>query len=182
MQTLLVLRHGKSSWKEPGLTDHERPLNGRGRRDAPRMGRLLRAEGLAPERIVSSTAVRARMTAELVADAVGYGGAVEQADALYLADAQAVVGVLRAVGGAASRLLVVGHNPGLEELVAGLTARAVTLPTAALAHIRLDVVAAGPGHAGPARQPVAAQGVAARRVTRRLSGRAPAAAGCGRAR
>ncbi len=139
MKTLLILRHGKSSWKHPGLADHDRPLNKRGLRDAPRMGRLLREEDLAPDRIVSSTAVRARETARLVAGEAGSDRAVEHSRRLYLASVAEIVRVLREVGGDASRLLVVGHNPGLEELVACLTGCAEALPTAALAELELDL-------------------------------------------
>ncbi|MCY4600578.1 MAG: histidine phosphatase family protein [Acidobacteria bacterium] len=139
MQTLLILRHGKSSWKHPGLADHDRPLNKRGIRDAPRMGRLLRDVDLVPDRIVSSTAVRARATAELVADQLGYRGTVACSRDLYLASAPDIIRVLGNVGGDASRLLVVGHNPGLEELVAALTGGFAGLPTAALAQISLEM-------------------------------------------
>ena len=69
MKTLLVLRHAKSSWNDPALDDHERPLNKRGRRDAPRMGALVREYGLIPDLVISSDAVRARLTAEAVAEA-----------------------------------------------------------------------------------------------------------------
>lgn len=139
MKVLLVLRHGKSSWKHPGLADHDRPLNKRGLRDAPRMGRLLREEDLAPDRIVSSTAVRARETARLVAGAAGHGTAVKHSRRLYLASVAEIVRVVGEVGGDASRLLVVGHNPGLEELVACLTGCAEALPTAALVELELDL-------------------------------------------
>lgn len=103
------------------------------------MGRLLRDEDLVPDRIVSSTAVRARATAELVADQFGYRGTVECSRDLYLASAPDIIRVLGNVGGDASRLLVVGHNPGLEELVAALTGRFAALPTAALAQVDPDV-------------------------------------------
>ncbi|WP_197495909.1 SixA phosphatase family protein [Acidihalobacter yilgarnensis] len=72
MKTLTLLRHAKSSWKQPDLSDFERPLNGRGREDAPEMGHRLARRGLQPTHIVSSPAVRARATAEAVADALGY--------------------------------------------------------------------------------------------------------------
>ena len=141
MKILLILRHAKSSWKHAGLADHDRPLNTRGLRDAPRMGRLLREEGLLPDLVVSSTAVRALATADLAAGEAGYGGAVMQDRRLYLAAPAALAGVLAEAGGGASRLLVVGHNPGLEELLAGLTGRAEPLPTAALAEVRLELAA-----------------------------------------
>ena len=65
MKTLVVMRHAKSSWKAADLPDHERPLNGRGRRDAPRMGRWIARHAAVPDRIVSSTAIRAQTTARL---------------------------------------------------------------------------------------------------------------------
>ena len=139
MKTLLVLRHGKSSWKDSGLADHDRPLNVRGRNDAPRLGRLLRDGGMVPDLIVSSTAIRARVTAKLVAKQAGYRGTVKHSRKLYLADAPEIIRVLGKVGGKASRLLVVGHNPGLEKLVAGLTGCTVMMPTAALVEVRLEV-------------------------------------------
>jgi len=74
MKTLLILRHAKSSWSHPGLSDHDRPLNKRGKRDAPRMGQLLREEGLLPDLIISSSAKRAKTTAERVSNESGYVG------------------------------------------------------------------------------------------------------------
>ena len=76
MKTLLILRHAKSSWKEQDLPDHDRPLNKRGKNDAPRMGKLLKDEDLIPDLIMSSTAVRAKKTAELVAKACKYKGKI----------------------------------------------------------------------------------------------------------
>ena len=70
MKSVLILRHAKSSWKDPDLTDHDRPLNKRGKGDAPRMGRLLKSEHLVPDTIISSTAIRAQATAEAVAKAL----------------------------------------------------------------------------------------------------------------
>ena len=138
MKTLLVLRHAKSSWKHPETSDHDRPLNKRGKRDAPRMGRLVAARGLRPDVIVSSTARRARRTADEVARQSGYEGAVLLERRLYLARPDEIVDVVRAAG-SGRRVLVVGHNPGLEDLVAGLAGVPETLPTAALAEIRLSV-------------------------------------------
>lgn len=141
MKTLLILRHAKSSWKRPDLDDHDRPLNARGRRDAPRMGALLRRRGLTPDLVVSSTAVRARTTAEQVAEESGYGGQVTLDRRLYLAAPEALVDVVGSLGGGAARVLVVGHNPGLEDLLARLTGAAEALPTAALAQVALPIAA-----------------------------------------
>ena len=139
MKTLLILRHAKSSWKHPGLADHDRPLTRRGNRDAPRIGLLLLRQALTPDLIVSSTAVRAHSTAVQVAERSGCGRPVELDRQLYLAEPEAIVEVVRSLGGAASRVLVVGHNPGLEELVARLTGRTEALPTAALVQIELPL-------------------------------------------
>ena len=139
MKTLLVLRHAKSSWKHPETSDHDRPLNKRGKRDAPSMGRLVAAKGLLPDVIVSSTAKRARRTADEVAQHSGYEGAVQLERHLYLASPDEVVDVVRSVAGGARRVMVVGHNPGLEDLVARLAGRPETLPTAALAEVRLSI-------------------------------------------
>lgn len=139
MKTLLVQRHAKSSWKHPELSDHDRPLNKRGKRDAPRMGRLVAAQGLRPDVVVSSTARRARRTAEEVARHAGCEGAVQLDRRLYLASPDEIVDVVRGVAGSARRVMVVGHNPGLEDLVARLAGRRETLPTAALAALHLSI-------------------------------------------
>jgi len=140
MKTLLVLRHAKSSWNDPALDDHERPLNKRGRRDAPRMGELVREYRLIPDVIISSDAVRARMTAEAVAEAARYPGEILLDPRLYMANPAGILSVLRTVPETRARtVMIVGHNPGLEELVAQLTGDQQDLPTATLAHIALPV-------------------------------------------
>jgi len=139
MKTLLILRHAKSSWDEPGLTDHERPLNERGKQDATRIGRLLVEAGIVPDRIVSSTARRALKTAEKVAKACGYAGAIDTTPRLYLALPWQIIEVLRETDGACPRLLVVGHNPGLQELLGQLTRQPESLATATLAQVAVDI-------------------------------------------
>ena len=76
MKTLSIIRHAKSSWKDLGVPDHERPLNKRGRHDAPLMGKLLRDQNITPDLIISSTAIRAETTAKLVAKACKYKGEI----------------------------------------------------------------------------------------------------------
>ena len=139
MKTLLVLRHAKSSWDDAALDDHERPLNKRGRRDAPRMGELVREHGLIPDVVISSDAVRARLTAEAVIEAARYAGAILLDRRLYLAGPADILSLLRTVGEKAETVMIVGHNPGLEELVAQLTGDWQDLPTAALAQIVLPI-------------------------------------------
>jgi len=140
MKTLLILRHAKSSRKKP-VADCDRPLNKRGKADAPRMGRFLREAGLQPDLIISSTAERARKTAEKVAQHSGYPGTIELSPDLYLAGPEGYRRVLRGVPDAFERVLVVGHNPGLEMLLEASTGSSETLPTAALAHVRLQIEA-----------------------------------------
>lgn len=138
MKTLLILRHAKSSWDDSALDDHERPLNVRGEKDAPQMGRLARTEGLAPELILSSDAVRARQTAAEMADATG--GKILLDARLYHADADEILAVVRStVEENVATALIVGHNPGLEDLIAQLTGEHERMPTAALAQIALPI-------------------------------------------
>ena len=139
MKTLLVLRHAKSSWDDPALDDHERPLNKRGRRDAPRMGELIREHGLIPDVVVSSDAVRARLTAEAVAAAARYAGEILLDPRLYMASPADILSLLPTVRENAETLMIVGHNPGLEQLVEQLTGERQDLPTATLAQIRLPI-------------------------------------------
>jgi len=139
MKSLLLLRHAKSDWSDAGRTDHDRPLNKRGKRDAPRMGALLRSEKLVPELIVSSSARRARKTAAKAAKACGYDRDIQLEDALYMATPAAHVDVLRQLDRRIDRVMLVGHNPGLEELLWCLTGAEAALPTAALAVIELPV-------------------------------------------
>jgi phosphohistidine phosphatase len=139
MKTLLVLRHAKSSWNDPELDDHERPLNERGRRDGPRMGKLVREYGLIPDIVISSDAVRARLTAEAVAEAAHYAGEILLDPHLYMARPADILSLLTAVRKNPDTVMIVGHNPGLEELVERLTGERQDLPTAALAQIGLPI-------------------------------------------
>ena len=139
MRTLLILRHAKSAWDDPAARDHERTLNKRGRETAPRIGRLLHEKGLLPDLVLCSTAVRARATLELVAEASGYAGKIEYLDALYAAPPEIYLHVLAKLPAHYQSVMVVGHNPGLEELLRDLTGKYEPLPTAALAQVRLPV-------------------------------------------
>ena len=139
MKTLLLLRHAKSSWKHPELADHDRPLNKRGKRTALLMGALLQAEDLIPDFIICSSAVRTHTTAMLVAEACSYTGDIKQTRDLYMAEPQDYVEVLHQVDEKHARVLVVGHNPGLEALIEDLTGEAMTMPTAAFAYIELSI-------------------------------------------
>lgn len=140
MKTLMLLRHAKSSWKDESLEDHERPLNKRGKKTAPVMGHLIRDQGLVPELIVSSTAVRARKTAEAAAKECSYPGNITLTEELYLATAGEILRYAQErTEETLSRIMLVGHNPGMEELVALLSGQRERFPTAALAVLELDI-------------------------------------------
>ena len=136
---LYIMRHGKSDWGATGLADRERDLAQRGRRDSQRMGELLAERGLTPDRIIASPAKRARLTAKLVARACGYGGKIGREETLYYGEAERCVSLLCGLADAWRSVLVVGHNPGLEELVGLLTGESVKLTTANVAAIDLPV-------------------------------------------
>jgi len=140
VKQLLVLRHAKSSWGEGALSDHDRPLSGRGREAAPRMGALIARLGVTPDQVIASTASRTLATAHAVAASCGFRGEIVAEPSLYLASAAEVVRAVRRIARSdAGRLLFVGHNPGSEDLVYRLTGHDEGLPTAALAHIELPI-------------------------------------------
>ncbi len=139
MKTLLIQRHAKSSWSDAGLADHDRPLNKRGKRQAPEMGALLRQQDLLPDLILSSTAKRAQKTADAIAEESGYEEEIRLSRDLYAAPPEAYLAALRGLPDEFIRVMVVGHNPGLEELLDVLTGESATLPTAALAQVELNI-------------------------------------------
>jgi phosphohistidine phosphatase len=110
MKSVLILRHGKSSWKDPELTDHDRPLNKRGKRDAPHIGAFLKNEHLDPVVIISSTAIRTRTTAEAVSKASGYKGEIKLNRSLYAAGPNAYLDVMDDLSDDYVRVLIVGSQ------------------------------------------------------------------------
>jgi phosphohistidine phosphatase len=144
------MRHAKSSWRDTELADHERPLAERGRRDAPRMGERLDARSARPGLILTSSAKRALETARIVAAALGYPHeALHVEPALYLADPGAILRVVAGQEDEVANLLLVGHNPGLTELVNRLLPdlRLNDLPTAGI--VAMDSTAARWADLGP---------------------------------
>jgi phosphohistidine phosphatase len=112
MRSLLVLRHGKSSWKDPAIEDHDRPLAKRGKRDAQRMGRLIAERGLKPDLVLSSSARRARDTAFAALRACDYDRETRILRTLHMADAETAADLLRKLQAEPLRVLLIGHNPG----------------------------------------------------------------------
>lgn len=139
MRTILLLRHAKSSWNHPELDDLDRPLNKRGKRQAPEMGKLVYTQELTPDLILSSPARRACKTAEEVAKNCGYDGIIERIDAFYPGGPAAYLRVLSELPDGVRRVMVVGHNPGLEEFLRGLVNETWPFPTAALAQVELQL-------------------------------------------
>ena len=140
MKTLLLFRHAKSSWIDDSLPDHKRPLNKRGKKTASMMGCLIKSEGLVPDLILSSTAVRARKTAATAAKTSKYEGPLEFRDSLYLATAGEMLAEAQCLhDDRVDRLMIVGHNPGMEDLVYMLSARREPFPTGALAVLELEI-------------------------------------------
>jgi len=140
VKTLTLLRHAKSSWDDPGLADHDRPLNRRGQNDAPVMGERIRAAGIRPSLILSSTAIRAWETARIVARELGYPAEFLQRDSnLYLADLNTLIDVIDEQETGFNNIMVVAHNPGLTDLanylVPGLTNN---VPTCGVVSVSLD--------------------------------------------
>ncbi|HKQ53525.1 MAG TPA: histidine phosphatase family protein [Pyrinomonadaceae bacterium] len=138
MKRLLLLRHAKSSWDDARLADFDRPLNGRGRKAAPLMGDFMRERGLWPDLIISSPAQRARETIALVLEAAGFETELRYDERIYEATAGRLVEVIEGVEDDRQEVMLVGHNPGFENLLAHLTGESRRVPTAALARIRLD--------------------------------------------
>ena len=139
MKTLLIMRHAKSDWDNSKLSDHARPLNKRGKLDAPHMGKLLKEHDLVPDLIITSTAERALTTAELVALACDYDGELVTTSSFYHADPLTYLELLQGVDDTYKRVMIVGHNPGMEELVADLTGEMEHFTTANIAHVELPV-------------------------------------------
>ena len=140
MKTLTILRHAKSSWNIPGLVDFDRPLNGRGKRNAPEMGQRMKEAGIRPSLIISSPAKRAWTTAKLVAAEIGYPIEFLQREPdLYHASTEELFDVISRQDEGFNNLVLVGHNPGLTDLanilVPGLTSN---LPTAGLVSVLID--------------------------------------------
>ena len=140
-KTLLLLRHAKSSWKDETLPDFERPLNTRGRRAAEIIGRYLRTQKVLPDLIVSSPAFRARETIEIVIKASRVRSELRYDERIYEASPRRLLEVINEIEDERKTVLLVGHNPGMEQLLELLTGEVQVMPTAALASIAVRTTA-----------------------------------------
>ena len=145
MKQLLLLRHAKSSWDDPELSDHDRPLASRGRRAARLLADHLRREALTPEVVLCSSARRTRETLERIATALGDAATFEVEAELYAASEQRLLERVRALGEEDDCALLIGHNPGLEQLALSLAGAGDALaalrrkyPTGALVTLEFD--------------------------------------------
>jgi phosphohistidine phosphatase len=138
MKTLFILRHAKSSWNDASLTDFERPLNERGLKAAPLMGKTMLGNQFQPELILSSPARRAEQTAALVKKTASIAGDIRYDERIYEATPARLLEVISEQKENVESILLVGHNPGLEGLLRALTGESQAMPTAALAVIDLE--------------------------------------------
>jgi phosphohistidine phosphatase len=144
MKRLYLLRHAKSSWKDTSLPDHDRPLAGRGRRAAKAIARHMREQGIEPDLVLCSSARRARETLDRMEPAVGTPAVRVEPD-LYAASARALLERLRSVLDTVESVMLIGHNPGLQDLALDLARWSPTVgdlaakyPTAALENLEFS--------------------------------------------
>lgn len=145
MKTLYVIRHAKSSWTNTELSDFERPLNDRGKRDAPRMGKRLKEKDIHPDFVISSPAKRAISTAKRICEELGFNKDHIKTDRrLYHAEDSVMLSVLQETKNKFDKVVMVGHNPGLTDFVTSLMNEGSfrdihNVPTAGVAAFSFDV-------------------------------------------
>ena len=139
MKTLILIRHAKSSWDDMALGDKDRPLNDRGKRDAPKVGERLAKRHARPDLILSSPATRALATAQIIAEKLDYKGSnIVVNDRLYAVEADELLDVIRQIDDGAESVMLIGHNPELSELAHRLSSKITHLPTCAVAEFTFD--------------------------------------------
>ena len=139
MKTLMLLRHAKSSWKDSTLDDQDRPLNRRGKRSADLLRAFLKGKNLCPEFVLSSPSLRTRQTVEIVFEGTASPPQIHYEQALYLATVAKLLEIISRVGEERNQVVLVGHNPGIEELFFRLTGIDERFPTATMASLALDI-------------------------------------------
>jgi phosphohistidine phosphatase len=140
MKTLYILRHAKSSWKFEELSDHDRPLNNRGRSDAELMGQELNIKGVKPNMIIASSAVRALSTATLIAKEIGYeADDIVVKDDVYGAGKQELLDVVKSTPKEVQHLMLVGHNEAISDFANMLVINHISsLPTTGIVALEFD--------------------------------------------
>lgn len=150
MKTILLLRHAKSDWGDPELSDFDRPLAKRGLKDAPLVGEVVKQYDHIPDLILSSPALRAKETAELVAEACGYKKSIEWVETFYTGGCDESFSTLQGLPDTVERVMVIGHNPTMEELAATLLSAdmdeewrdewAIRMPTSGLVCLDINIL------------------------------------------
>lgn len=139
MKTLFLIRHAKSSWDNAALPDKDRPLSDRGKRDAPKMGKRLAKRDVKPDLILSSPAMRALTTAEIIAKRLDYKlKEIVVDDRLYAGEADDLLKLIHELGDTLKRVMLFGHNPELTELAHRLSSEITHMPTCAVAEFTFD--------------------------------------------
>ena len=142
MKTLFLVRHAKSSRDDPSLPDRDRPLDDRGRRDAPKMGKRLAKRDVKPDLLLSSPALRAVTTAQLIAEEIGLESKdIAVDDRLYASSPDDLLAVIRALDNKLDRVMLFGHNPEFSDLAHRLSSEIVDMPTSAVAEYDFDTKA-----------------------------------------
>ncbi len=141
MKDLILVRHAKSSWRDSSLDDHSRPLNRRGKRDAPEMGDRFARRGYDPDLIISSSADRALETAKAIAGKLGYPRErIRVEERIYHARVDELLKAIRGVDASVETLMLFGHNPGFTQLANLLGPRDIfNMPTCAVLHLRFEI-------------------------------------------
>jgi len=139
MKMLFLVRHAKSSWDDTALPDKDRPLDDRGKRDAPKMGKRLAKRDVKPDLILSSPAMRALTTAEIIAKKLDYKlKDIVVDDRLYGGEVEDLLNVIHKLGDKPERVMLFGHNPELTELAHRLSSEITHMPTCAVAEFTFE--------------------------------------------
>ena len=141
MKTIYLVRHAKSSWKYPNLDDFERPLNKRGRKNAPFMGKVLKKLKVAPDLVISSPANRAATTARIIAAAINYPlENIRYSEAIYEFSENALIHVVKQIDDAVNKAMIVGHNPATNGLANYIGDQPISnIPTAGVFDVDLNI-------------------------------------------
>lgn len=138
MKKVYIIRHAKSGWKDLMLNDFDRPLNKRGKKDAPFMGKLLKEKGIFPDAILSSPAKRAKSTAQIIAKEINFKKPIIYDRNIFEATAPTLKSVIKSLDDKYDSVFMFGHNPGLNSLVESLVDFDENIPTSAVVEIEFD--------------------------------------------
>ncbi|MFZ5948648.1 MAG: SixA phosphatase family protein [Stygiobacter sp.] len=140
MKKLFLIRHAKSSWDDPTLSDHERPLNERGIRNANFMAKLLKEKNIFPDLIISSTAERARQTANIFSDILSHTKKIKYDSRIYEATTQNLIEVVSEIENINNLVFLFGHNPGLSNFANFISNHPIyNLPTCAIVGLEIPI-------------------------------------------